>query len=290
MAATVREKGYAHWDGRLMERRFPWRPITRTGILLAFRKKRFKLVFAAAFVPAFVFLVGLYISERLEDFEKFVQGSDLLNIGPNYFSTYFTNGTLLFLIVLVLAYGTGGLIADDLKHSSLQLYFARPLGKKDYVLGKMSVIAFFVLILTALPGLVLVAFKLIFAGSFKFFLQYPWLPLSIIAYSALLTVFFAFFVLLLSSASRNARYVMIMIFGVYIFSNVLAAILQGIFKTPFVALFSVPSNLQQVGAFLFAQKLPYAVPVAWSFAVLAGICALSAAVLHRKIRSVEVIK
>ncbi|HDT14498.1 MAG TPA: hypothetical protein ENO03_09150 [Candidatus Aminicenantes bacterium] len=291
MGATVREKGYTHWDGTLVERRFPWWPITRTGILLAFRKKRFKLVFAAAFVPAFIFLVGIYISERLEDFERFLQGSDrFLNIGPKYFSTYFTNDSLLFLIVLVLAYGAGGLIADDLKHSSLQLYFARPLVKRDYLIGKMSVIAFFVLILTALPGLVLVAFKLVFAGSFKFFLQYPWLPLAIVGYAALLTVFFAFYVLLLSSVSKNARYVMVMIFGVYIFSNVLFGILRGIFKTPYMALFSVPANLQQAGAFLFGQKLPHAVPAVWSFAVLAGLCLLAAAVLDRKIRGVEVIR
>lgn len=289
--ATVREKGYSHWDGHLAERRFPWWPITRTGIQLAFRKKRFKIVFAGAFIPSIVFLVGLYISERLEDFKTFLQGSDrLLNVGPKYFSTYFTNDSLLFLIVLVLAFGAGGLIADDLKHSSLQLYFSRPLSKTDYLAGKMSVIAFFVLILTAVPGLVLIIFKLIFAGSFKFFLQYPWLPLSVIGYSALLTVFFAFYVLLLSSVSKNARYVLILIFGVYIFSNVLFGILQGIFRTPYMLLFSVPANLQQVGAFLFGQKLPHAVPAVWSFAVLAAISAVSAIVLDRKIRSVQVIK
>jgi len=289
--ATIREKGYSHWDGKLTERRFPWWPITRTGILLAFRKKRFKFVFAGSFVPAVVFLVGLYISERLEDFKAFLQGSDrLLNIDPNYFKTYFTNDSLLFLIVLVLGFAAAGLIADDLKHNSLQLYFSRPLRKKDYLLGKMSVIFFFVLILTAVPGLVLLIFKLIFVGSFKFFLDYPWLPLSILGYSALLTVFFAFYVLFLSSLSKNTRYVTILVFMIYIFSDILFGILSGIFHEPAMALFSIKANLQQAGAFLFGQKLPFAVPAGWSFLILAGICVLSAAVLNRKIRSVEVIK
>jgi len=291
MAATVREKGYSHWDGQLAERRFPWWPITRTGIQLAFRKKRLKLASAGAFIPSFVFLAGLYISERLEDFKSFLQGSDrLLNISPKYFATYFTNDSLLFMIVLVLTFGAGGIIADDLRHSSLQLYFARPLGKKDYLLGKMSVIAFFTLLYTAVPGIVLILFKLIFAGSFKFFLQYPWLPLSVLADSALLTVFFGFYVLLLSSVSKNSRYVIILMFGVYIFSSVLYGILNSIFRTPYTALVSVPANLQQAGAFLFGQKLPYAVPAVWSFVVLAAICVLAAIVLNRKIRSVEVIK
>lgn len=289
--ATVREKGYSHWDGRLVERRFPWWPITRTGIQLAFRKKRFKLIFALTFVPAFVFLVGLYISERLEDFKTMIQGSDrLINIGPKYFASYFNNDSLLFLIALVLAAGAGGLIADDLRHSSLQLYFARPLGKKDYVAGKMSVAAFFVLLYTAVPGLVLIIFKLVFAGSFKFFFQYPWLPLSVLGESLVLTVFFAFYIMLLSSVSKSNRYVFVLVFGVYYFSDVLFHVLQGIFRTPYMGLFSIPANLKQAGAAMFGQKPPLAVPAVWSFAVLAGICALAAGVLDRKIRSVEVIK
>ncbi len=289
--ATVREKGYSHWDGRLGERRFPWWPITRTGILLAFRKKRFKFLFACAFFPAIVALVGLYVSERLEDFKAFVQGSDrLLNIGPRYFAEYFLNDWLLFMILLVLAYGAGGLIADDLKHNSLQLYFSRPLGKKDYLVGKMSVVAFFVLIFTAVPGLILIIFKLIFAGSFKFFFQYPWLSLSVLGYAALLTAFFGFYILLMSALSKNSRYVFVLTFGTYIFSTVLSGILNGIFRTPYMALFSIPANIQQAKAFIFGLKLPHAFPAVWSFAVLAGICALSAFVLGRKTRSVEVIK
>jgi ABC-type transport system involved in multi-copper enzyme maturation permease subunit len=289
--ATVRERGYSHWDGRLAERRWPWWPITRMGIQLAFRKKRFKLVFAGAFVPSFVFLVGLYISERLEDFKSLVQNSDrLLNIGPKYFAAYFNNDSLLFLIALVLAFGAGGLIADDLRHSSLQLYFARPLGKKDYILGKMSVAAFFVLLYTLVPGLLLIVFKLIFAGSFKFFLQYPWLVLSVLAASLLLAVFFSFYIMLLSSVSKNNRYVFVLVFGVYYFSEVLSGILRGVFHHPALALFSVPSNLKQAGAVLFGQKPPLAVPAVWSFAVLAAFCVLAAAVLDRKIRSVEVIQ
>ncbi|RPJ02581.1 MAG: hypothetical protein EHM31_02900 [Candidatus Aminicenantes bacterium] len=288
--ATVREKGYTHWEGRLGERRFPWWPITRTGILLAFRKKRFKFVFAVAFGPAIVALVGLYISERLEDFKAFIQDSNLIDIGPKYFATFFMNDWLLFMILLVLAYGAGGLIADDLKHNSLQLYFSRPLGKKDYFAGKMSVVAFFVLIFTALPGLLLIVFKLVFAGSFAFFLQYPWLPLSVLGYSAMLTVFFGFYILLMSALSKNSRYVFVLTFGTYIFSTVLFGILNGIFKTPYMALFSIPANLQQARAFIFGLKLPHAFPAGWSLAVLAGICGLAAVVLNRKIRSVEVIK
>jgi ABC-type transport system involved in multi-copper enzyme maturation permease subunit len=289
--ATVKERGYRHWDGRLVERRFPWLPIARTGVRLAFRKKGFKFAFAAAFSPATVFLGLLYISERIEDFKALVRtNQNLLNVSPNYFKTFLTSGPFLFLLVLVLVFASAGLIAEDLKHSSLQLYFARPLKKRDYLIGKLAVIAFFVLIITALPWVLLVVFKLIFAGNFKFIAAYPWLPLSILGYAVLLTVFLGFYLLLMSASGRSTRYVTVLIFFVYYFSAVLALWIKGIFKTPYAFLVSIPANLQQAGAVLFGQKPPQPFSPVWSFLVLAGICVLSGIVLTLKVRSVEVIK
>jgi ABC-2 type transport system permease protein len=151
--ATIREKGYYHWDGQLTEARFPWWPITRTGIRLAFKKRGFRFLFAGSFLPAVGFLAVIYVSERLEDFRFMVRGSDrMLKIDPGSFHLYLTNGLFLFLLILILVFGCAGLIADDLKHNSLQIYFSRPLRKRDYLLGKMGVVFFLVLVLTVVPG------------------------------------------------------------------------------------------------------------------------------------------
>jgi ABC-type transport system involved in multi-copper enzyme maturation permease subunit len=289
--ATVREKGYYHWEGRLVERRFPWLPITRTGIMLAFKKRGFRFLFAGAFLPGVVFLGIIYVSENLESFQAMVRSSDrFLNITPGSFKIFFTFPPTLFLMIAMLVFAGSGLVADDLKHNSLQIYFSRPLRKKDYLLGKMAVVFFFILAVTLIPGLLVYIFKLIFAGSFKFFLAYPWLVLSIIAFSAFLAVFFAFYTLLLSALSKNSRYVMILVFMIYLFSDILYGILQSIFRTPSMALFSIRANIDQVGAFVFAQTPAHPVPVLWSCLVLGGICGLSALVLHRRIRGVEVIR
>jgi ABC-2 type transport system permease protein len=289
--ATIRERGYYHWEGRLEDKRVPWWPITRTGIQLAFKKRLFKFFFAWAFLPSVVALAFTYISERLEDFKSMVGSTKrLITIDPKFFMGYVSHDALLFFIIMVLVFAGAGLVADDLKHNSLQVYFSRPLKKKDYLVGKMSVVFFFVLVLTLVPALLVVLFKLIFAGSFKFLLDYPWIILSIVAYTALLTVFLAFYTLLLSALSKNSRYVMIQIFMVYLFSDVLYGILFSIFRTPYMALFSIKENLQQIAAFVFLQKPAHPVPVGWSFLILASLCAVSAWVLQRKIRGVEVIR
>jgi len=288
---TIKEKGYTHWDGTFQVKRFPWWPITRYGIKLTFRRKFFKLLFMLALTPALVFLAGIYISERLEEFRFMIQGdTQFLNINPLYFKTYFTNEFMLFMIVMMLVFSGAGLISDDLKYNSLQLYFSRPITKKDYFLGKASVIVFFIFILTLIPGFIFIIMKMLFAGNFVFLAKYPWLPFSVIGYSFLLTVFFSFYGLFLSAVNKNRRYVAILIFGLYFFTDVLFGIFHDIFHSEYFALLSVRANIQQVGAVLFGQNAPQNVPWILALAVIMGFCILSGFVLKAKIKGVDIVK
>jgi len=288
---TIREKGYAHWDGQLKERRFSWTPITRLGIRLAFRKKYFKFILFSSLVPAVVFLAGIYISERIEDFQYMFRGNkQILEVNPAYFKAYLSGDFLLFMMVMILVVSGAGLISDDLKHNSLQLYFSRPLSKSGYLIGKANVIVFFLLLLTLVPGLLFIIFKLLFAGDFRFLADYPWLPLSVIGYSLFVTGFFCAYTLLLSSLSKNRRYVSILIFAVYLFSNILFGFFYENYKKPAYALLSLNANLQQVGAWFFRLKPKYAVPWYWSALVLSAFGIAAALVLKRKVRGVEVVK
>ncbi|MDD8016686.1 MAG: hypothetical protein PHX45_13480, partial [Acidobacteriota bacterium] len=179
---------------------------------------------------------------------------------------------------------------DDLKFNALQLYFARPLKKKDYLLGKAAVVGFFVLLLTLIPAVLFIIFKLIFSGNFEFLTSYPWLPASIAGYSLLITAFFACYTLLLSALSKNRRYVAIMIFAVYFFSDIIFGIFNGIFNNPYFSLLSLKANIQQIGAVFFGQKPPFDVPWPLSLAVLVAVCVLAGVALNKRIRGVEVIR
>ncbi|MGB7295858.1 MAG: hypothetical protein WBC70_09750 [Candidatus Aminicenantales bacterium] len=289
---TIREKGYLHWDGELKERRFPWWPISRLGIRLAFKKKYFKLLLFGALAVVLVFIVGIYISERIEDFRHMIkEEGQFLKIDPTFFYTYLSNNFMLFMMVMISLVGGAGLIADDLKHNSLQLYFARPLKKSDYLLGKANVLVFFFLLITLVPGVVFVLFKLLFAGNFQFLKTYPWLPLSVIGYSLFITGFFCFYALLLSSLSKSSRYVSILIVAVYYFSDILFRFFfENVKKNPEFALLSLRVNLQQVAAWFFKLKPKYAVPSYCSLLILLAIGGIAAVVLSKKVRGVEVAK
>jgi ABC-type transport system involved in multi-copper enzyme maturation permease subunit len=289
---TIKEKGYTHWDGEFKDTRFRWGPISRYAIKLSFRRRFFKFLFFSTLVPALFTLTMIYVSERLEDFAFLTNDTDALSffeVNPLFFMRYFSEW-LLFMIVLLLVFCGAGLIADDLKYNSLQLYFSRPLTKKDYFLGKASVIVFFLALITIVPGMVFVVMKLLFAGNLQFLRQYPWLPFSVVAYSAFIILFFTFYTLLLSSLNKNRRYVAVLIFGLYVFTDILFGIFHGIFRNPYFALLSIKNNLKQVGAVLFGLDPQYDIPWVLSLIILAGFCAFSAFVLNKKIRGVEVVK
>ena len=165
------------------------------------------------------------------------------------------------MLVVVLAFAGAGLIADDLKHSALQLYFARPLGKKDYLIGKMAVVAFFVLILTAVPGISFSSSSS--SSSPAVSSSWPNIPGCRCRSSdmpALLTLFFAFYVLLLSASSRNTplRHDPHLRRPIF-FRRPRRDPLRDL-PDPVLRLFSLPANLQQAGAVLFGAEAAARLP------------------------------
>jgi ABC-type transport system involved in multi-copper enzyme maturation permease subunit len=287
----IAEQGYTHWEGRLDVRRRPWRPIARLGIRLAFKRKFFKFVLGMAFLPSLFFAAAVYISERIEDFKDMFQNVDrFLKVDPDFFKTFYTSSWLLFWMLIIMVLAGAGLIADDLRHNALQLYFARPLRKKDYLQGKVFTLSFFLLLLTLVPGLLFILLKLIFSGSFKFLADYPWLPFSVVGWSFAAAGFFSLYTLALSSLSRNRRYASILLIAVYFLSDIFFAIFFGIFRDPYFALISLKSNLQQVACALLGAKPMFNVPWGYSAGVLAVLAVLAGCFLVRKVKGAEVIK
>lgn len=288
---TIKEKGYTHWEGELLRKTIPWWPIVRSGIRLTFQKKFFKFLLFLTLIPALVFLVAVYMSERLEDFRTMVQDAPrLLQVDASFFKTYLTNDFLLFMTVILLVFAGAGLIADDLKYNSLQLYLSRPLKKRDYFLGKAGVIVFFVGLVTLIPALLLFLMKLVFSGSLNFLFSHPWLLGGVVGYFVIVAAFFSFYTLLLSSLSKNRRYVIILIVGVYFFSDILFGIFYGIFREKHFALLSIKTNLQQLGAHLFGVRPKYDFSWLLSLLMITAVCVLSAVVLHRRVKGVEIVK
>ena len=287
----IAERGYTHWEGTLGTGRRPWRVIAGQAVRLAWKRRFFKPLFFFSLLPAVVFSGGIYISERLGDFQEMLKGADkFLTINPDYFQAYYGSSFLFFMMLMIMVGGGAGLIADDLRHNALPLYFSRPIRQWDYIGGKGAALALFLLLLTLAPGIVFLLLKLIFSGSAKILSDFPWLPFSFLAWSVFVSAFFSLFTLLLSSLGRNRRFASILILAAYFLSDVFFGIFYAIFREPAFCLVSIQRNLRQASAAFLGAKPPMEVPGIYSILILAAIMAAAVLVLRRKIRGTEVIR
>jgi len=279
----IREKGYYRWEGELNAKGFTWFPIFLRGIKHAFRKKYAKALFGFAGMPFLVFLVALYVSTKpeLKMLSRLVR---LLQNDAEFFNVFYSNGLLTFIFLVLCIFIGAELISGDYKSNAFPLYFSRPLNPRDYIMGKFSVLLFYLLLFSLVPGVLLVIFKLLFTGAFSFDIG---LFGALIVYPLFVALFFTSFTLLVSSLTANRKFVAAAIFLVYVFSNAIAEILRAIFKDPVFELASIEKNIQQTGAWLFGVDPPISIPAVYSALILCLSTGLMVGVIFRKIKRAE---
>ena len=279
----IREKGYRHWDGKLRSSRYDWLPITRAGIRAVFKKKFAKVIFSLCASSFFVFLAAVYASTKpeLKILGELVR---LLKSDAELFKTFYANGFLTFMLIILSVFSGADLISSDLKYKAFPLYFSRPLSRGDYLAGKFAVILSYLLAFTLVPGILLLLFKMLFTGSLA---VSPMLLLAVLAFPLIECLCLASLTLALSILSPNTKFIQIAIFLVYIFSNNLAQMLKAIFKSDYAFLASLHGNISQLACFLFGVRPAYAFPAWLSLLLPLVIMGLSFWLLSWRIKKAE---
>lgn len=280
----IREKGYYNWSGELQGTKFRWLPIFTVGIKNVYKKKFSKLLFASFSSLFFVFLIALYISSKpeLKGMSRLVR---MISSDALLFRTYYTNGFLIFMSAILSLFAGSELISNDLKHKSISLYLSRPLSKFDYIVGKFSVVMFYLLFFTLVPGILLIIFKVIFTGDFSAGFA---LLLKSIIFPVVISLFWSSLILMLSSFSSNGRFVKIIFFLFFIFSNILAGIFYAIFKNNHFLYISIEKTIQQFGSFVFNTGQEFSAPGWISAVILPGITIIFLLILFVRLKKVEV--
>ncbi len=280
---TIREKGYHQWDGQLQPSAFKWLPMFLNGIKAAFKKKYAKGIFIFCVIPFFVFLIGIYISTRpeLSMLKEIVR---LLDDEAKFFNIFLTNGTLTFMFVLLGAHLGAELISEDVKFNSFPLYFARPLDRKDYIFGKFSILMFYYLLFSLVPGILLYIFKILFTG--KLTIGFHTL-LGLIVVPPLVAFYIASLVLLLSSTSRSTRNVKIFIFILYFLSLGISELLVEIFGSHYFHLISIEHIIKQLGTFIFNVTPEHRYPGWMSLVVIIALSLGAYWLLYHRIGKLE---
>lgn len=274
---------YSSWDGQLMANPKPWWLIAKTGIGKVFQKWMIILLVFSSF--QFVFRLFQIVAMSYVGEKNPFQNMNIdLDINNHFFNS-FLSGQGFFLLLVILFAGAD-LISRDRSLNALPLYFSRPVGFHDYVLGKWLIVAFFSALVTLVPALILFTVQLAFSQNSIFLQSYYWIPLALLGDWILQTLVMGGLILALSALVKGARSVLVFIFLIY-FPEMIRVIFS---RIPELGLFSIKAGLKQAEAFFFQEELPYEFSVWIALLLFLILAAISYAILRWRVKPVEIVK
>jgi ABC-type transport system involved in multi-copper enzyme maturation permease subunit len=190
--------------------------------------------------------------------------------------------------VILPAVACAGLFAADRRTGALQIYFARPVSRLDYLMGKVMAGAFFVSLTTVLPAILLWILNISF-GSVSSFTWQTWIaPLAILGGSAFYALWTLGLILSLSSVMRRPAFVGITAIFVFWVAEALGKILSHTFRDRAWSVLQPTRAIGTMTTALFDVDLPSWMNVPTAFGIAVGIPLALLAFTWWRIRAVEV--
>lgn len=279
--SPVHDQSYRRYEGARQPFGRGWLVILRRGLRTFLSRKVMLGLLLLAWVP---FLVR---SVQIWAVVTYPQAAEVLPVTPELFRNFVDFQGLFAFFVTV--YVGAGLIANDRRANALQVYLSRPLLRVEYIAGKLATLMVYLAVVTLLPALLLLVMQVVLSGSIDLLQSRPGIVPAVVLASAVRIVVPAMAMLALSSLSTSSRYVAVMYTGVLFVTEALYQVVSLVTGSTRVAWVSLSHNLDVVTDAVFRLPPRYDTPVAVSLLVLAGVVAVAASVLERRVRGVEVV-
>jgi ABC-2 type transport system permease protein len=275
----IHDQGYRRYRGGKAGGR-AWLVIMKTGIRTMLGDRKFIVLLAAAWIQFLVRAVQFYIAANFSQAAVIAPKADT-------FRDFFDKQDI-FVYILTVTLGSR-LIAQDRRVNALQIYLAKPLTRAEYIFGKLGILASFLLFVTWVPAILLLGVQVVFAGNFEFLTANAYLFPAITVYAAIEVAMTSTAMLALSSLSTNSRFVGIMYTGLIFFSLALYNVLRFITGSTRLSWVAFGNNLTQLGDVIFRVPPHFQTPWPVSLLMVVMLIAVSALVLERRVRGVEIV-
>lgn len=276
----IHDQGYRRYGGSRAAAGRAWQVIAGAGIRSIVAKRSFIALMLFAWAPFVVRAVQIYVSAN------FQQAAFLAPKGETFREFLEAQGIFVFFVTVWVG---AGLIANDRRANALQLYLSKPLSAAEYVAGKMAILFVFLTFVTWAPAMGLLVVQTVFAGSFTFVRNNAYLFPAITLFSFAQVLLASTTMLALSSLSKSSRFVGVMYAGLMFFTAALFQALRGITGSTAFAWISPNGALDQLGDVIFRIRPRYDLPPAAAGLVVIGLVAVSAFILARRIKGVEIV-
>jgi ABC-2 type transport system permease protein len=278
----IHDQGYRRYAGTRAAIGRGWAVITRNGVKSLISKRAFLGLLLFAWSPFVVRAVQIYVAAN------FAQAASLLGVKAETFREFLEQQSVFVFFVTI--YVGAGLIANDRRANALQVYLSKPLTRAEYVAGKLAILFLFLTAVTWAPAISLLIVQIMFAGSFTFLRENIFLLPAITLFSMLQVLLASMTMLALSSMSKSSRFVGIMYAGLMFFTAALFNAVRGITGSSALAWISPTAALEQIGDVIFRLQPRYDLPAIVAVLTIVALIALSAVILERRVRGVEVVQ
>jgi len=303
---VIHDRSYSRWKGDRSRPVAAAAVILRTGLrrslAILFRRKLPAIGMLLGAYGMFVFSIGFLMVKHyvfmnaatIPNADQFLTSdiAQAFSARPETVYWYMFQMQPTFVVLACVLLGAP-LIAEDRRNNALELYFSRPVGVWQYLLGKLAVIGTLLAAVTLIPASLLVLFDASLSAGEPGAL---WAKLVLLGRTllagAVLVAIPSLLILAASSLTLRARNAAILFIGfVVMMEFVLSGILVEVFSEPFFHLMRFAFNISQVSAWILGDEthLDPVVPVWLSAVVLAAWVGLLVPLLARRVRPVEVV-
>ena len=276
----IHDQSYRRYKGERAPQGRAWTVIATSGIRQMLAKKKFLALLVLAWLPFVVRSVQMYLAAN------FAQLSVIAPSAATFRQFLDFQEAFVFFITI---FTGAGLIANDMRANALQIYLAKPMSRFEYIAGKFAVLAFFLLLVTWLPATMLLVVQIVFAGNLQFISANLYLIPAILVATGMETLVLSMVMLALSSLSKSARFVGIMYAGALFFTQGLYGVVFVVTRDTGFTWIAPAATLQNLHDVIFRVPQRYDTPGWVSMVALAVLVGLSAFVLERRVRGVEVV-
>lgn len=282
---TIHEQNYVRYEGQLLEGRAPltiaW---TSFRVMLGFTRTKLILLVLWLMPLGSIFGVFLEYSVRNSQLGSLANAEGVAPGGEPV--AFFIQLSLFSLAILFMASGCG-VIADDLRYRTFQLYFSKPMTKFEYGLGKFLGLFLLGSTITLIPGALVSILRMAFYARTDFALEIAQQMGIGYVILTLATAISSSVVLGLSSLTSHTRYVVLAWLGVLLVPILLGLIVSIAAEgTDTANLWSMTGNVWLVSKSLLTDEeltIPTIVPIT----ILLGIGGAGLGALARRVHKLE---
>jgi ABC-2 type transport system permease protein len=298
---AVYKKTYRRFDGALTPQWSRFLVLPRYAFEDMRRSRFLTLFFLGTLIMPLVCALVIYLHHNLGALDLLgIKPDQIIAIDSSFF-LFFLGFQSMFAFFLTAFIGPG-LVSPDLANNALPLYLSRPFDRRDYVLGKMSVLVILLSTMMWIPGLLLFLLQSYLEGA-GWMVSHARIAFALFAGSWIWILVLSLLVLALSAWVKWKPVAGGLLFVVFFTGSGFGHAINGVLRTKWGHLINLNHLIGTVWVWAFGEELKEgggavffriqygeALPIWVTWAALFAFCAVCLYLLNKKIRGLEVVR